>query len=41
MMQQQNLSMDIASTGTTGGELVFIFKLLLVPLISIPTFDST
>jgi hypothetical protein len=37
-----NLSMDGASTGAIGGEvgLVFIFWLLLVPVISIPIFDS-
>jgi hypothetical protein len=38
----QNLSIGTASTGTTGGEacLASFFFVLLVSLISTPTFDS-
>jgi cytochrome c-type biogenesis protein CcmH/NrfG len=43
IMQRQNLSADEASTGAIGGEvgLAFFFFILLVPLISTPTFDLT
>jgi hypothetical protein len=41
-MQQQNLSVGVASTGTIGGEadLASFFFILLVPLILTRTFDS-